>query len=87
MTLSIEVVDREGLALSEAGIDRIVVRRREAEHDPGSEVAICPHHGALLMQTQACGMRLTTGGNIRRVDVGAGVLEVLDDKVTLVVSP
>ena len=86
MTLSLQVVGREGLVLRETGIDRIVVRRREAKHDPGSEVAICPRHGLLLMQTQACRMRLTSGREVRHVDVGAGVLEVLDDSVTLVLS-
>ena len=86
MSLSLEIVGREGLVLRETGIDRIVVRRREAEHLPGSEVAICPRHGRLLMQTQACRMRLMNGTEVRRVDVGAGVLEVVDDSVTLVLS-
>jgi F0F1-type ATP synthase epsilon subunit len=86
MTLSVEVVTRAGLALREGDLDRIVIRRREAAFDPGSEIAICPNHGPLLMQTQACRLRLTRGDSTRVVEVGAGVLEVLGNKVTLVVT-
>jgi F0F1-type ATP synthase epsilon subunit len=86
MTLAIQVVTREGLSLQEDGLERIVVRRREESHVPGSEIAICPHHGPLLMQTQACRMRMMANGQTRVVDVGAGVLEVLGDQVTLVAT-
>ena len=86
MTLRIDVFTGAGLVLAESGLDRVVVRRREVAHEPGSEIAICPQHCPLLMQTQACTMRLTRGGVTHSVAVEAGILEVVDDHLTLVVS-
>jgi F0F1-type ATP synthase epsilon subunit len=86
MALTFDVVTAKGLALHEEGLDRVVMRRREVDFDPGSEVGICPHHGPLLMQTQPCAARLTRGAHTRTLKVEAGVLEVLDDRVTLVVT-
>jgi F0F1-type ATP synthase epsilon subunit len=86
VTVAIRVVTGQGISLNESDLDRIVVRRREAEFDPGSEIAICAHHGPLLIQTQACQLRMTEGALSRVVKVDAGVLEVLDDVVTLVVT-
>ena len=86
MTLVVDIVTSRGVQLHEEDIDRIVIRRREAEYDPGSELAICPHHSPLLAQTQACRMRLTRGSNTRSLDVAAGVLEVWNDRVTLVIT-
>jgi F0F1-type ATP synthase epsilon subunit len=84
VALTFDIVTPRGARLHEEAVERVVVRRREAEYDPGSEVAILPRHGPLLMQTQACVARLTCDGLTRELDVGAGVLEVLRDHVTLV---
>ena len=84
MALTFDIVTPQGARLHEEAVDRVVIRRREAEFDPGSEVAILPRHGPLLMQTQACVARLTRGGFTRELEVGAGVLEVFRDHVTLV---
>ena len=86
MPLTLDIVTSKGLAVHEEGLDRVVVRRREAEFVPGSEFAICVRHGPLLMQTQPCARRLTRGGRTESRDVAAGVLEVLDDRVTLVIT-
>jgi F0F1-type ATP synthase epsilon subunit len=86
MALTFDIVTAKGLSLHEEGLDRFVIRRREADFDPGSEMAICPHHGPLLMQTQACIARLTRGAHTMPLDVEPGVLEVIDDRVTLVVT-
>jgi len=86
MALTFDIVTPKGLARHEEGLERVVVRRREERFDPGSEVGICPRHGPLLMQTQACTVRLTRGGRTEALDVEPGVLEVLDDRVTLVVT-
>jgi F0F1-type ATP synthase epsilon subunit len=86
MALTFDIVTAKGLARHDEGLERVVVRRREATFVPGSEVAICPHHGPLLMQTQSCTVRLTRGGHTVTLDVESGVLEVLDDRVTLVVT-
>jgi F0F1-type ATP synthase epsilon subunit len=84
MALVFDIVAPRGVRLHTADLDRVVLRRREAEHDPGSEVAILPRHGPLLMQTQPCVARLTRKGMTREVACGAGVLEVFRDHVTLV---
>jgi F0F1-type ATP synthase epsilon subunit len=86
MALSLEVVSPRGLVAHESGLEAIVVRRREPEHDPGSEIAILPHHGPLLMQTQACALRLTRAGETSELPVGAGVLEVNGEHVLLVLT-
>lgn len=86
MPLTFDVVTSKGLAAHEEGLDRVVVRRREADFVPGSEFAICAHHGPLLMQTQACALRLVRGGHTETRDVECGVLEVLDDRITLVIT-
>lgn len=84
MALTFDIVTPAGARLRETAVERVVVRRRESDHDPGSEVAIYPRHGALLMQTQASVARLTRNGLTQELPVGAGVLEVFRDHVTLV---
>jgi F0F1-type ATP synthase epsilon subunit len=86
VALTFDIVTSRGLALHKEGLERIVLRRREPDFDPGSEVGICPHHGPLLMQTQACTARLTRGARTTSLDVEPGILEVLDDCVTLIVT-
>jgi len=85
MPLTVEIMTPKGMSMREEGLERIVVRRREPGFEFGGEVAIYPRHGPLLMETQACRMRLTQHGLTREFDAPAGVLEVLDDHVTLVV--
>jgi len=86
MALTFDVVTPAGLAFHEEGLERIVVRRREEQFDPGSEFAICTGHGPLLMQTQPCTARLTRSGVTRSLEVDAGVFEVIGDQATLVVT-
>jgi hypothetical protein len=82
--LTFDIVAPGGSRLHEDGLEGVVFRRREDEHDPGSEFAILLRHGPLLMQTQACVARLTRGGLTQEVPVGAGVVEVFRDHITLV---
>jgi F0F1-type ATP synthase epsilon subunit len=86
MALTLDIVTPKGRAFHAENLDRVVVRRREAAFDPGSEFAICPRHAPLLMQTQACELRLVRRGQVRRLPVAAGVLEVFGDSVTLLVT-
>ncbi len=86
MALTLKVVTPRGVEFEEEGLDRIVLRRREADHVPGSEVAICDHHANLLMQSQRSSMRLTRGEQSWEVPAGAGVLEVDGEAVTLVIT-
>lgn len=84
--ITFEVVGRDGVRVRECGLARVVLRRREPDHDPGSEVAINPHHGALLMQAAASEVRLVRGEVERSVRVPCGVVEVRGDTVTYVVT-
>jgi F0F1-type ATP synthase epsilon subunit len=84
VALIFDIVTPKGTRLHGEAVERVILRRREVEYDPGSEVAILPRHGPLLMQTQACVARLTRGGFTQELEVGAGVLEVFRDHVTLV---
>jgi F0F1-type ATP synthase epsilon subunit len=84
MGLTLDIAGPAGRRLHEVAVDSIVFRRREDVHIPGSEVAILPMHGPLLMQTQPCVMRFTRAGATHQMEVGAGVLEVFRDQVTLV---
>jgi F0F1-type ATP synthase epsilon subunit len=84
MALVFDVVTPAGSRLHEEAVDCVVVRRLEAAHDLGSEVAIYPRHGPLLMRTQAGTARFKRGAVTRELSVGYGVLEVYRDHVTLV---
>jgi F0F1-type ATP synthase epsilon subunit len=86
MPLTFEIVSPRGSDFYVDEVDRVVVRRREPLHDPGSEIAICPHHAPLLMQVQECRMRITRGGRLLERDIPAGVVEVRSDHVTLVLT-
>jgi F0F1-type ATP synthase epsilon subunit len=81
--LRLTVVTPRGVVVEQAGLDEVVLRRRETDHDPGSEVVILRRHGPLLMQTPACQVRYRRGARERRVQVGPGTAEVLDDWVTV----
>ena len=81
--LTFDIVSSEGVRLHEERLDKVVFRRREADHDPGSEVVILPRHAPLLMQTQAATVRFTRGGSVQEVAVAPGVVEVYRNRVTL----
>lgn len=85
MGIEFEVVGRRGCLYREPGLDKVVVRRREA-WSPGSELAILPGHAPLLALTEPCTVRMAKHGLVRLIEVGSGVLEVVDDRVTLVVT-
>ena len=81
----LEIVTPAGLKLREAGLDEVVLRRREPGRDLGSEVAVLRRHGPELIATCAHELRFRRGGSVSKVAVGAGVAEVLDEHVTLLV--
>lgn len=85
MSLSFRMVDATGVRFRHQGLERVVLRRRESGPGPGSEVAICLRHAPALLQTEACRVRLVGPTATRTIDCPAGVAEVLDDVVTLVV--
>jgi F0F1-type ATP synthase epsilon subunit len=84
--LTLEVVTPLGGFLREGGIDEIVMRRREGRFTPGSEVAVFPAHGPMLVRMADSELRYRKGGRLHRLRVRGGVAEVRDDVVT-VMSP
>jgi F0F1-type ATP synthase epsilon subunit len=85
-TLELEVLSPAGLLLRERGLDEVVLRRREPDHDPGSEIAVLRRHGPELISTCAHQLRFRRGEEVSTLAVGAGVAEVLDDHVTVLVT-
>lgn len=81
--LTLEIVTPLGVAFEAAGLDEIVLRRREPVFDPGSEIAIFARHAPMLVLTPESDVRFRRGETTQHVHVGPGVAEVLDDTVTL----
>jgi F0F1-type ATP synthase epsilon subunit len=86
MTLQLRIVGPRGLISEQANLDEVTVRRREARFDPGSQVAVRPRHAPLLMQTSAGELTWRRGPIEKSISLGRGVLEVLDDNVTVVIT-
>lgn len=84
MSLTFEVVGVRGRLVRADGLDHVVLRRREEGRTPGSEVAIYRRHAPTLILIEPCQARLVSPSGTRSVHVGAGVAEVLDDRVTVV---
>ena len=82
----LEIVTPAGLRLHETGLDEVVLRRREPDHEPGSEVAILRLHGPELMATCDHMLRYRRGERISCVHIGPGVAEVLDEHVTVLAT-
>jgi F0F1-type ATP synthase epsilon subunit len=84
--LTLEVVTPLGGFLRESGIDEVVMRRRERRFHPGSEVAVFPAHGPMLVRMADSELRYRRGGRVHRLLVRGGIAEVRDDVVS-VMSP
>ena len=85
-SLRLEVITPRGRRVNEGGLTRVVLRRREVHHDPGSQIIVLPSHAPLLIQTPAFDLRYSRGPDSYVIAVGPGIAEVLDDTVTLVAS-
>jgi F0F1-type ATP synthase epsilon subunit len=68
------------------GLDEVVVRRRERRFERGSEVAVFPGHGPMLVRVAECDVRLTAGGRASWVHIGDGFVEVRNDRVKVLTS-
>jgi F0F1-type ATP synthase epsilon subunit len=83
--LSLEIVTRQGRALSVEDLAEIVFRRREERFAQGSEVAIFPSHAPLLMQNAAGRIRWRDRrDDVHAYMVGTGLVEVVDNHVLVV---
>jgi F-type H+-transporting ATPase subunit epsilon len=83
-TLSLEIVTPDGMAVQEREVDVIVLRRRETRFEVGSEIAIFPRHGPMLVRLAVAPVRYHQRGGIRRLTVGGGFAEIRGDRVRLV---
>jgi F0F1-type ATP synthase epsilon subunit len=84
--IRLEVVCPSGAGLVEDGLDEVVFRRREERSEPGSLVSILPHHGSLLARSADGEIEWRRGSTVGRAHAGAGVVEVLDERVLVLAS-
>lgn len=84
--LTLEVVTPMGVLLTEEEVDEVVVRRKERRFDPGSEVAVFPRHGPLLVRITDSTARYLKGGRVSQLELGGGFVEVYLDRVTVMAS-
>ncbi len=85
-TLVLEVVTPDGRALTERGVEAVVLRRRESRFELGSELAILPLHAPLLVRMPVAPARYRKEGQTFHLALGGGFAEVEQDRV-LVVTP
>lgn len=83
--LTLRIVTPRGVTIDEHELDEVVVRRREDDGSPGSEIAVLRHHGPTLVRSAECVVRYRRGASVSRVRVDKGVTEVLDQVVTMLV--
>lgn len=85
-TLKLEIFTPDGDSFKELDIETIVFRRKETRFEVGSEVAIFPQHGPILIRLPVAPVRYQIRGQIYQIVVGGGYAEVKDNTV-LVVTP
>jgi F0F1-type ATP synthase epsilon subunit len=84
--LRLEIVTPGGRTYRAEGVERIVFRRREREHEQGSEVAVFPGHEPMLVRMPCTPLRYARAGETRHLVVAGGFVEVKESRV-LVVTP
>jgi F0F1-type ATP synthase epsilon subunit len=85
-TLALEIVTPDGVALQEGEVEVVVFHRHEPRFDPGSEIAIFPLHGRLLVRIAVAPVRFRKGDRTMHLAMRGGFAQVLDDQV-LIVTP
>ena len=86
MALDVEIVTPRGVALERGGLSRIVLRRREEGFELGSEVAILPRHGEMMVHVPECDIALVDEDGPTLVHIADGFAEVRDDHVIILTS-
>lgn len=81
--LTLEIITPDGLELKEMDIDEVVLRRQEREIDFGSEVAIFPLHGMMLVKIAISPGRYRKGSLTFHFVVAGGYAEVKENQVTV----
>jgi hypothetical protein len=85
-TLLLEIVTPDGMAVSEEGVDTVVLRRQEPGFDAGGEVAVFPLHAPMLVRLALAPLRYRKRDETVHLAVAGGFAEVNRDRV-LVVTP
>ena len=86
MPLAIEIVTPRGAALKREGLRKVVLRRREERFELGSEIAILPNHGEMMVRVPECDISLFDEETVIHVHVAGGFAEVYDGVVTLLTA-
>jgi F0F1-type ATP synthase epsilon subunit len=84
--LTLQVVTPDGTVVDETGVEAVVLRRKEDRFEPGSEIAIYPRHGPLLLRLSIASARYRKGSRTIHLDLAGGFAEVLRDRV-LILTP
>lgn len=74
--ISLEIVTPLGRVEGRSGIDELVMRRREARFEVGSEIAVFPGHAPMLVRVPESDIRYASAGRTRYVHIGPGFVEV-----------
>jgi F-type H+-transporting ATPase subunit epsilon len=85
-TLVLEIVTPDGMAVRDTEVDVVVFHRREARFELGSEIAVFPLHGPLLVRIPVGPVRYHRLGGQHHLAVGGGFAEVQGDRV-LITTP
>lgn len=83
--ITMEIITPRGRFEGRRGLDEVVMRRREVAFEQGSEVAVFPGHGPMLVRIPECDVRYMSEGAARYYHVGPGFVEVYRDHVKLLV--
>ena len=83
--IQLEIVTPMGVALRRLGVDKVVLRRHEPRFERGSQIVILPSHAPLLVRVADHTMRYVEDDRTHSVCVKGGYLEVLNDRVTVIV--
>ncbi len=84
--MHLEIITPDGALLEADAVDEVVVRRREARFELGSEIAIFPGHAPMLIQIPDAPVRYRSRGRTFHVNAAGGFVEVKRDRV-LIVTP
>ncbi len=84
--MHLEIITPDGELLEAEDVDEVVVRRREAQFELGSEIAIFPGHAPMLIQLPDAPLRYRSRGHTFHIMAAGGFAEVKHDRV-LVVTP
>jgi F-type H+-transporting ATPase subunit epsilon len=82
--LVLDIITPDGVALSERDVDAVIVHRRERRFERGSEIAVFPLHGPMLVRIPVAPVRYRRAGATVHLAVGGGFMEVLRDRVRIV---